>query len=127
MKKFVPLTLQANRVRTGKMGSDESYGLAGAFRLIPPLPDAVMLVAISSGVDHEHNWEHVSVTAEGRCPTWDEMCWVKDLFWDKHEMAVQYHPPESEYVRCHPYCLHMWAPIGMSIPMPPMLLVGPKR
>jgi hypothetical protein len=124
VKKFVPLSLQANRVREGAMGSDESYGLAGAFRLIHP--GGALLVAVSSGVDHEYKWEHVSVSAEQRCPTWDEMCWVKDLFWDKHEMAVQYHPPESEYVRCHPHCLHMWRPIGMVIPMPPMLLVGPK-
>jgi hypothetical protein len=126
VKRFVPLTLQANRVRVGPMGSDESYGLAGAFRLLPPGPDAVLLVAVSSGPDYEHDWEHVSVSGENRCPTWDEMCWVKDLFWEKHEMAIQYHPPESQYVRCHPHCLHMWRPITMSIPMPPMLLVGPK-
>jgi len=125
MKKFVPLTLQANRVRVGPMGSDESYGLAGAFRLMPPGPEPVLLVAVSSGIDHEFEWEHVSVSAENRCPTWDEMCWVKDLFWDKHEMAVQYHPPESQYVNCHPHTLHIWRPINMTIPMPPMLLVGP--
>jgi hypothetical protein len=128
MKKFVPLTLQVNRIRTGQMGSDETYGLAGAFRLIAP--GGTLLVAVSSGPASEANdtgWDHVSVSAENRCPTWDEMNWVKDLFWDKHELAVQYHPPESQYVRCHPYCLHIWACTTMPIPMPPMLLVGPKR
>src|SRR5262245_54586743 len=25
-------------------------------------------------------WDHVSVSLSHRCPTWDEMCWVKDLF-----------------------------------------------
>lgn len=124
MKKFVPLSLQANRVREGQMASDESFGMAGAFRLIGP--GGVLLLAVSSGVDHEHGWEHVSVSAKDRCPSWPEMCWVKDLFWDKTEMAVQYHPPESEYVDFHPHCLHMWKPIGMTIPMPPTLLVGPK-
>jgi len=126
MKKFVPLTLQANRVRIGPMGSDESYGLAGAFRLLPPSTPPVMLVVVSSGPDIESGWEHVSVSAEDRCPTWDEMCWVKDIFWEKHEMAVQYHPPESQYVNCHPHCLHLWRAIEMAIPMPPVLLVGPK-
>jgi len=125
MNKHVPLMLQANRVRVGTMGSDDSYGLAGAFRLLPP--GGGLLVAVSSGVDHEHGWEHVSVSGENRCPTWDEMCWVKDLFWEKHEMAVQYHPPESQYVNMHKYCLHIWRPINMTIPMPPLLLVGPPR
>jgi hypothetical protein len=125
VKKHVPLTLQANRVRDGQMGSDDSYGLAGMFRLIAP--GNSLLLAVSSGVDHVYEWEHVSVSANKRPPTWDEMCWVKDLFWDKHEMAVQYHPPESEYVNCHPHCLHLWRPINMTIPMPPSLLVGPMR
>lgn len=125
MKKHVPLSLQANRVRTGAMGSDDSYGLAGMFRLIGP--NNALLLAVSSGVDEENGWEHVSVSGHGRCPTWDEMCWVKNLFWDEHEMCVQYHPPKSEYVNCHPHVLHMWKPINMSIPLPPSLLVGPKR
>ena len=128
MKKHVPLTLQVNRIRNGQMGSDESYGLAGAFRLIAP--GGTLLVVVSSGpasLDNDTGWEHVSVSAEQRCPSWDEMSWVKDIFWDKHEMAVQYHPPESQYVRCHPFCLHIWSSTTMPIPMPPMLLVGPKR
>lgn len=29
-------------------------------------------------------WEHVSVSIENkRCPSWPEMCVVKDLFWDE--------------------------------------------
>jgi hypothetical protein len=126
MKKFVPLSLQANRIRTGQFGTDESYHLAGAFKLLPP--GGTLLLAVSSGTGPDcQGWEHVSVSAEERCPTWDEMCWIKDLFWDKHEMVVQYHPPESDYVNCHPYCLHMWRPLEMSIPMPPSLFVGPKK
>lgn len=128
MKKHVPLTLQANRVREGQMGSDERYGLAGCFRLIGP--KNVLLLAVSSGPESPQNdtgWEHVSVSGNGRTPNWEEMCWVKNLFWEEHEMAVQYHPPKSEYVNCHPHVLHIWKPISMSIPMPPSLLVGPKR
>lgn len=127
MKRFTPLTLQANRIRTGNYASDESFGLAGAFRLIGP--GGSLLMALSSGSSSAANdtgWEHVSVSAEKRCPTWEEMCWVKDLFWDKHECCVQYHPPESEYVNFHPFVLHIWKPTEMTIPMPPSLLVGPK-
>ena len=52
MKKHVPLTLQENRVREGEYASDESYGMAGAFRLIGP--KGSMLLVMSSGVDHEN-------------------------------------------------------------------------
>lgn len=38
-------------------------------------------------------WEHVSVSFASRCPTWDEMCEVKDIFWTPEECVVQYHPP----------------------------------
>lgn len=69
-------------------------------------------------------WEHVSVSRKDRCPTWDEMCQVKDLFWDEGDCVIQYHPPKSEYVNNHPYCLHLWRPIGQDIPVPDSLLVG---
>jgi hypothetical protein len=128
MKKHVPLTLQANRIRDGQYGSDESFHLAGAFRLMYPGPPSAMLVVMSSGTGPEcDDWEHVSVSADKRCPTWDEMCWVKDLFWNKHEAVMQLHPAESQYVNFHPHCLHMWRPLKMTIPTPPMIMVGPKR
>lgn len=64
-------------------------------------------------------WEHVSVSYPNRTPTWDEMCRVKDIFWNEEECVVQYHPPKSEYVNFHPYCLHLWRRIGEEYPMPP--------
>ncbi|RQP58000.1 hypothetical protein DF159_20875 [Burkholderia ubonensis] len=69
-------------------------------------------------------WEHVSVSLIDRCPTWDEMCVVKAIFWDAEDCVVQYHPPQSDYVNCHPYCLHLWRPVGASVPRPPKFLVG---
>lgn len=82
-------------------------------------------VMVSSG--HETMpWEHVSVSLRTRCPTWDEMCWVKSLFWREDETVIQYHPPKSEYVSQHPYCLHLWKPIGIELPRPPMVTVGDK-
>ena len=71
-------------------------------------------------------WEHVSVSRRDRCPTWDEMCQIKALFWDDDDCVIQYHPPRSEYVNNHPYCLHLWRPIGVSLPMPPSIMVGFK-
>lgn len=64
-------------------------------------------------------WEHVSVSLPRRCPTWDEMCLIKDIFWDEEECVVQFHPPRSQYVDTHPYCLHLWKKIGETYETPP--------
>ena len=71
-------------------------------------------------------WEHVSVSNEARCPTWEEMCWIKSLFWEDEEVVVQFHPAKSEYVNYHPFCLHLWKPIGFELPTPPAIAVGPR-
>lgn len=73
-------------------------------------------------------WEHVSVSPcnikRKTCPTWDDMCAIKDLFFDPEETVVQYHPPKSDYVNMHPYCLHLWRPTTTEIPRPPSIFVG---
>lgn len=69
-------------------------------------------------------WEHVSVSCTNRCPTWTEMCIVKNIFWEDEEVAIQYHPAKHDYVNLHPYCLHIWKPISADMPMPPPVLVG---
>ena len=69
-------------------------------------------------------WEHVSVSRRDRCPTWDEMCKVKALFWCPDEVVIQYHPAEKVYVNRHRFCLHLWRPVGIDIPTPPTVLVG---
>ena len=56
--------------------------------------------------------EHVSVSLARRCPTWDEMSMIKDIFWEDEECVIQFHPPKSEYINWHPYCLHMWRKPG---------------
>lgn len=74
-------------------------------------------------------WEHVSIDGKKRMPTWEEMCQLKDMFFEEDECCVQYHPSKSEYVNNIPYCLHIWKPIEQysgKLPMPPSLLVGMK-
>jgi len=74
-------------------------------------------------------WDHVSVRvagyleAHGCIPTWDEMTYIKSLFFRPEETALQYHPPESMYVNHHPHVLHLWRPQAANIPMPPLELV----
>ena len=73
-------------------------------------------------------FEHVSVSlnppAMTRCPTWEEMCYVKDLFWEPDDVVMQIHPRKSEYVNNARYCLHLWRPVGVEIPTPPPITVG---
>lgn len=76
-------------------------------------------LTIICGMDEE-GWEHVSVSPKGSkderdqpCPTWNQMCEVKNAFWGKDEGVVQFHPPESHYlhgVGCDTNILHLWKP-----------------
>ena len=109
------------RVTRGPQASSAAFGCNGAF-IFPAVPGRPKLFAVASDGD---GWEHVSVSTTFRCPTWDEMCWVKGLFWDAEDCVVQFHPPRSQYVNAHPYCLHLWRPVGTQIATPLTYLVGP--
>ena len=70
-------------------------------------------------------WEHVSVSRRSRCPSYEDMCWAKEQFWDDDQCAMQLHVPKADHVNCHPYCLHLWRPLEAEIPRPPAIHVGP--
>lgn len=72
-------------------------------------------------------WDHVSISFADRCPTWEEMCVVKRIFFNPEETVIEYHPAESEYVNDFPYCLHLWRPQEQAIPTPPYWMVGRKK
>lgn len=99
-------------------GSDDSIGNYGVFFV--PTGGRVIKTLASEGL----GWEHVSASHEDRCPTWLEMCLLKALFWDAEDVVIQYHPAKSEYVNLHPYTLHLWRPIGVTLPTPPKELIG---
>lgn len=72
------------------------------------LPSGVR-ASVVAGAD-EDGWEHVSIELKARrLPTWDEMCFVKDLFWDEEEEVVQIHPKKSQYINITE-ALHLWRP-----------------
>ncbi len=106
----------------GPMCSDASYGNNGVF----VIPYAISRVTLKCIASDGNGWEHVSVSLIKRCPTWEEMCFIKGAFWDEEDAVVQYHPPKSEYVNNYPFCLHLWRPINLSMPMPASLMVGYK-
>lgn len=122
MKPQTTVYIEAARVRKGRLGSDETNGFNGLFIFASPMDSAMALrVICSDGL----GWEHVSVSTVRRTPTWEEMCWIKDVFWDAEECVTQFHPPKSKYVNCHKFCLHLWKPTGIDIPTPPEWMVGP--
>lgn len=68
-------------------------------------------------------WDHVSVSLKNRCPNWQEMDFVKRLFFNPDECVIQYHVPVKDHISIHNYCLHLWRPQGEKIPMPPEYMV----
>lgn len=102
--------------------SSSSDGNNGVFYIKSPSGRNDLKSIASDGA----GWEHVSVSKKYECPTWEQMCKVKSLFWDDPEdWAVQYHPPASRYVNNHPFCLHLWRPTDCGeMPFPDTILVG---
>lgn len=105
-----------------KYSSDESFGNNGLF--IFKVNQEIFRCIVSDG----NNWDHVSVSIETinektRLPTWEELNWIKNLFWDEDEEVIQIHPKKSNYINVHPNVLHLWRPQKEKIPMPPMYMV----
>lgn len=113
--------LMKNKIAGPPMLVDGAYAIPH-----PRIKDYQIQIIASTGM----GWEHVSITLRERktfvkrCPTWAEMCYVKDLFWSEDETVMQLHPPKSEHINNHAYCLHLWRPIDVEIPMPDKLMVG---
>jgi hypothetical protein len=72
-------------------------------------------------------WNHISVSLPNRTPTWTEMSFVKDLFFEPDEVAMQLHVAEKDHVSNHEHCLHIWQPALDVIPTPPSIMVGIKE
>lgn len=96
----------------------------GWFMIPTSAAGPVMAVQVSPACA-DYEWDHASISMGGRCPTWPEMCKVKDLLWDPEDVVVQFHPPKSEYVNLAKTCLHLWCYRGdLQMPRPPKILVG---
>lgn len=125
MRNLLSPEIDQHRLRTpqvlalyGTYGDHES----GQFHIIDKWKRRMVMIA-SVG----YGWEHVSASYQDRCPSWEEMCMVKDMFWEPEDTVVQFHPRESEYISHHPYCLHLWKRVGSEFVLPPSILVGPKK
>lgn len=97
----------------------KGYGNNGFFEI--PQANGETLRVMSSD---EEGWDHVSVSLRNRCPTWEEMCKIKDMFFRDDECVVQYHPPKKDYINAHPYVLHLWRCQTAEHPMPPHNMIA---
>lgn len=94
----------------------------GGFFVVPQPRGPHLKIIAGSG----EGWDHVSVSPieRKRCPTWEEMEFVKRLFFKPDETAMQLHVPTSDHISHHPYCLHIWRPHDSLIPLPPSWMVA---
>ena len=74
-----------------------------------------------------YEFEHLSVSTPIKTPTWEQMCKMKDIFWNEDECCMQLHPKKEDYVNNMQYCLHIWKPINAEIPTPPSILLGLRK
>jgi hypothetical protein len=101
----------------------------------PTTDDYFYNIVFSTGM----GWEHLSVSLRKmisrsrrsfsqvqRCPTWPEMCFLKNLFWMPSEATVQFHPAMADYVNNHEFVLHIFKPTSVVLPTPDPIMVGLK-
>ena len=99
-------------------------GPNGAFVICGPNGADLRVMASDGRRDPEaQGFEHVSVSLRHRVPNWQEMCFIKNIFWGEEETVYQLHPPKSQWINNHPNVLHLWRHANKEIPMPPNILV----
>lgn len=102
------------------LGTTTNDGNNGVFQI--PRVGCTLNIVVGDGwcEGPGKDWDHVSVTVCGqkRCPTWEEMKFVKELFFRDDETVLQIHPPTDKNVSLHPYCLHLWRHHTLVIPLP---------
>lgn len=101
--------------------SSKEDGNNGFFNIPHPrIKGQELRCMISDGM----GWQHVSVSVgelrkqPHRCPNWEEMCFIKNLFWTDDETVVQYHPAKENYRNIHNFVLHLWKPYFEKLPFP---------
>jgi hypothetical protein len=118
MKKRLPANLEKFRVTNdpeiNAMYVNQTFGsIEGFFRIPVFHTDLAVICGCGEG------WDHVSISHPERCPTWDEMCFIKNLFFMPEETVIQFHPPQSQYINKCKTVLHLWRPWNDQIELPP--------
>lgn len=69
-------------------------------------------------ISNDGGWEHASISLRNKMPDTKAMNTLKQMFFEDDETVMQLHPPKSEYISNHQYCLHLWRPTKKHIPLP---------
>lgn len=123
MRAYLPDRVEMGRFPVGTEYGSPAGVMYGAFLFFSATSGERLKVISTGRAGRDLRWEHVSVSCETRCPTWEEMCEVKDYFWGDEETVVQFHPPKSKYVNVHQHCLHLWKDSGKPFALPPTIMV----
>ena len=121
MREKFPDVVERARTRKGDDYQTERGDRYGEFVLKAPTGRYLRCLVDEGSVTR---WDHVSVSVmdhagrSAEVPSWEEMCWVKGLFWGPEETVIQYHPPESVRVNIREV-LHLWRPLDEAVPLPP--------
>lgn len=99
----------------GKIYNTRAVTFDGIQMLAGEVFDRNQRIYFTAGTDEE-GWEHVAVHVGNghRCPTWETMCLVKELFWRDDEDVIQLHPKKTEYFHGVQgmEVLHLWRPVS---------------
>jgi len=107
---------------------DTSMEKLGGYFHVPRSAAVTLRVIVSTAANPEaEGWDHIFVSLPNRCPTWEEMEFIKRTFFLPEEVCFQLHPAEADYINNHPYCLHIWRHATMLVPLPPPNFVGRKE
>lgn len=124
-----PTALRVEQYRKNRAGMESEPGARWGWFVCRRLGYDLRMMSSgeTEGNPHSLGWEHVSVSrSDGKVPTWEDMCFAKDLFWDDEEAVVQFHPEKSKYVNYHPGVLHLWRYLGGHA-TPPTQLLAPEK
>ena len=88
----------------------------------PPMRYALNIIVSWGG-----GWDHVSIHGQTPnvkfTPFWEDMCFVKNVFFKLSETAYQFHPARNNHINIHKNVLHIWRKQGQEIEMPPIEMV----
>jgi hypothetical protein len=119
MRRLRDLNIYRDRTWERRFWDEKPGDLGGCFKVVRDGVELRIIAGVGDG------WDHLSVsTSLPRCPTWSEMEFVKRMFFAPTEVAMQLHVPPSDHISVHPYCLHLWRPHDVEIPLPPKEMVA---
>lgn len=117
MKSKPSKQLERRRIDRGPLASSTSDRNNGAFSLKFDGEEIHIIVSDGQG------WDHVSVSAQDRCPTWEAMSYVKNLVWRNDETVIQIHPPSRLHKNDQRHTLHLWRHQKSEVALPLMCFV----